>query len=73
MVPFCGYDPSMRTTAVTDEMVDRELAKRPVEVVGPVRTNLTGWTVFWAVLAANLITGVIGGVVAWIVFLLSAE
>ncbi|AMS03258.1 hypothetical protein BJD62_gp15 [Gordonia phage Lucky10] len=60
---------------ITDEMVDAEIARQElnrragvVEVEGRVDARLSVWQVFVAVLAANLATAVVVGLV---VFLLS--
>ena len=58
---------------ITDEMIDAELARQDlnqragvVEVEGRIDANLSFVQVFLAVLAANLTTAVITGVVVWI-------
>ncbi len=60
---------------ITREMIDAELAgldyKRAAGIV-TVENGLTAWGVFCAVFAANLATGVVIGIVTWLVFVLGS-
>ncbi|WP_435083858.1 hypothetical protein [Gordonia hongkongensis] len=60
---------------ITEEMINAELAgldyKRAAGIV-TVENGLTAWGVFFAVLAANLATGVVVGIIAWLIYALGS-